>query len=71
MRFSPWYLAVLATLAPIASLGGAFGVFAGHAVVLAVTVSIFFGTLTLRREPRPSLSASQTPVPALQPPHKS
>jgi hypothetical protein len=66
VKLSPWYLAALATLAPLASLGGVAGMFAGHAAVLAVTVSIFLGTLSLRRESaRPALT-TETPVPVMQ-----
>ena len=41
----PWYLAALA---PIAA-AGCQGAFLGHFAVLAVTVGIFVGTLTLGR----------------------
>ena len=43
MKLSPWYLAALT---PIAVLGS--GAFA-HVAVLAVTLGIFFGTLSLGR----------------------
>ncbi|MFO0661196.1 MAG: hypothetical protein U0165_15395 [Polyangiaceae bacterium] len=71
MKLSPWYLAALATLAPLASLGGVAGVFAGHAAVLAITVSIFLGTLSLRRETARPNHPSETPVPVLNADDKS
>ena len=45
MKLTPWYLAALA---PIAA-AGCQGAFLGHFAVLAVTVGIFVGTLTLGR----------------------
>lgn len=58
MKLNPWYLAALT---PLAMLGSGF---AGHLVVLAVTLGIFFGTLSLGRNVS---TATQTPNP-LQPP---
>jgi hypothetical protein len=46
-----WSL-VLAALTPMAFVNS--GVFLGHAVVLLVTLGIFFGTLSLGRAPRPA-----------------
>ncbi len=63
MRVSPWYLALIATLAPVASLCGAMSFAAGHLAVLVVTVSIFWGTLSLRRETGRQLVATHTPLP--------
>ena len=53
MKLNPWYLAALT---PLALLGSTF---AAHVVVLAVTLGIFFGTLSLGR----STAATQTPHP--------
>jgi len=66
MKLTPWYLAALA---PIAA-AGCSGAFLGHFVVLAVTLGIFFGTLSLGRattatssSPVESNTASQFPPP--------
>jgi hypothetical protein len=45
MKLTPWYLAALAPLA----VAGCSGAFLGHFAVLAVTVGIFVGTLSLGR----------------------
>jgi hypothetical protein len=45
MKLTPWYLAAIF---PIAVVGCA-GTFLGHLAVLAVTLGIFFGTLSLGR----------------------
>ena len=45
MKLTPWYLAAIF---PIAVVGFA-GTFLGHLAVLAVTLGIFFGTLSLGR----------------------
>ena len=47
MKLTPW---VLVAFAPIA-VAGCSGAFLGHCAVLAVTVCIFIGTLTLGRHP--------------------
>ena len=46
MKWSPLYLAALTPFAFFSS-----GVLFGHAVVLVVTLGIFFGTLSLGRAP--------------------
>ncbi len=48
MKWSPLYLAALTPFAFFSS-----GVLFGHAVVLVVTLGIFFGTLSLGRTPSP------------------
>jgi hypothetical protein len=48
-KLSPWCLAAIATMAPLGALGGITGAVAGHTAILAVTVGIFFGTLSLGR----------------------
>lgn len=47
MRITPWYLAALAPFAA----AGCSGAYLGHAAVVALTVGIFFGTLSLGRTP--------------------
>jgi hypothetical protein len=49
MKWSPLYLAALTPFAFFSS-----GVLFGHAVVLVVTLGIFFGTLSLGRTPTPA-----------------
>lgn len=48
MRLTPWYLAAIAPLAVAGCSGAYFGQFA----VLALTLGIFFGTLSLGRQAR-------------------
>ncbi len=45
MKLTPWYLAALAPIA----VAGCSGAALGHIAVLAVTVGIFVGTLSLGR----------------------
>jgi len=45
MKLTPWYLAAIAPVAAI----GCSGAFLGHFAVLALTVGIFVGTLSLGR----------------------
>lgn len=61
-KLSPWCLAAIATMAPLGAIGGASGAFAGHVAVLAITLGIFIGTLTLNRAPAPR-TATATPLP--------
>jgi hypothetical protein len=49
MKITPWYLAALAPFAAI----GYSGAYLGHAVVVVLTMGIFFGTLSLGRTPTP------------------
>jgi len=46
MRITPWYLAALAPFAAI----GCSGAYLGHAAVVALTIGIFLGTLSLGRQ---------------------
>jgi hypothetical protein len=46
MKLTPWYLAALAPIA----VAGCSGALMGHVAVLAVTIAIFVGTLSLGRE---------------------
>jgi hypothetical protein len=45
MKLTPWYLAAVAPIA----VAGCSGAFMGHFAVLAVTIGIFVGTLSLGR----------------------
>jgi hypothetical protein len=45
MKLTPWYLVAIAPIA----VAGCSGAFLGHCAVLAVTICIFVGTLTLGR----------------------
>ncbi len=45
MRLTPWYLAAVAPIA----VAGLLGAFLGQCAVLAVTIGIFVGTLSLGR----------------------
>lgn len=47
MKLTPWYLAALAPIA----VAGCSGTLMGHVAVLAVTIGIFVGTLSLGRTP--------------------
>jgi len=62
-KLNPWCLAAIASVAPLGALGGAMGAVAGHAAVLAITLGIFVGTLSLgRTTANQSSTASETPV---------
>jgi hypothetical protein len=45
MRLTPWYFAAVAPIA----VAGLLGAFLGQCAVLAVTIGIFVGTLSLGR----------------------
>ena len=49
MKLTPWYLVAVAPIA----VAGCSGAFLGHCAVLAVTLCIFVGTLTLGRHAAP------------------
>jgi hypothetical protein len=53
MKLTPWYLVAIAPIA-VASCSGAL---LGHCAVLAVTICIFVGTLSLGRHTTKSASA--------------
>ena len=53
MRLTPWYLAAIAPLA----VAGCTGTFFGQFAVLALTLGIFFGTLSLGRQAAASRDA--------------
>ena len=58
MKLTPWYLAALAPIA----VAGCSGALMGHVAVLAVTIGIFIGTLSLGRQhtrPAPSADVAQ------------
>jgi hypothetical protein len=46
MKLTPWYLVAIAPIA----IAGCSGAFLGHCAVLAVTLCIFVGTLSLGRQ---------------------
>jgi len=48
MKLTPWYLVAIAPIA----VAGCSGAFMGQCAVLAVTLCIFIGTLTLGRHTR-------------------
>jgi hypothetical protein len=50
MKLTPWYLAALAPIA----VAGCSGAFLGHCAVLALTIGIFVGTLSLGRQVAPA-----------------
>jgi hypothetical protein len=57
MRLTPWYLAAVAPIA------GFMGAFLGQCAVLALTIGIFVGTLSLGRhaqEPAAAASSANT-----------
>jgi hypothetical protein len=56
MKLTPWYLAALAPIAVV----GCSGTFLGHFAVLAVTLGIFIGTLSLGRHTSPAPQAQTT-----------
>jgi hypothetical protein len=56
MKLTPWYLVAVAPIA----VAGCSGAFLGHCAVLAVTLCIFVGTLSLGRQ-------AATPVAAAEP----
>ncbi len=57
MKLTPWYFAAIAPVA----VAGCSGTLLGHFAVLAVTLGIFVGTLSLGRHTTPS-----APVAALE-----
>jgi hypothetical protein len=54
MKLTPWYLAALAPIA----IAGCSGALMGHVAVLAVTIAIFVGTLSLGRNNVPNANAA-------------
>jgi hypothetical protein len=56
MKLTPWYLAALAPIA----IAGCSGALMGHVAVLAVTIGIFVGTLSLGRQHAPSAASPDT-----------
>ncbi len=58
MRITPWYLAALTPFAAI----GCSGAYLGHAAVVALTVAIFLGTLSLGRTPSSPPAPPNAPV---------
>ena len=63
MKLTPWFLAALAPIA----VAGCSGALMGHVAVLAVTIGIFVGTLSLGRQTttasaQPAIQQLETPV---------
>jgi hypothetical protein len=61
MKLTPWYLVAVAPIA----VAGCSGAFLGHCAVLAVTLCIFVGTLSLGRQahvPGPVAASERTDV---------
>ena len=57
MKLTPWFLAAIAPIA----VAGCSGTLLGHFAVLAVTLGIFVGTLSLGRQTAPA-GAAKGPV---------
>ena len=60
MKLTHWYLAAIAPIAAV----GCSGAFLGHFAVLAVTVGIFVGTLTLGRSTQSTRAAQSSSTPS-------
>ncbi len=58
MKLTPWYLAALAPIA----VAGCSGAFLGQLAVLALTIGIFVGTLSLGRNAPAAKAAPSTPT---------
>jgi hypothetical protein len=59
MKLTPWYLAALLPIA----IAGCSGALMGHVAVLAVTIGIFVGTLSLgRAQKAPTATAADVNV---------
>lgn len=56
MKLTHWYLAAIAPIA----IAGCSGALLGHMAVLALTIGIFVGTLTLGRHTATQASATQS-----------
>lgn len=67
MKITPWYLAALA---PFAAMGCS-GAYLGHAAVVALTLGIFLGTLSLGRAPAPQAAQAAQPGQPTPPPSLS
>ena len=63
MNLTPWYLAAIAPIA----VAGCSGAALGHVAVLAVTIGIFVGTLSLGRKSPSASGASEDAVPQVDP----
>jgi hypothetical protein len=60
MKLTPWYLVAIAPIA----VAGCSGALLGHCAVLAVTLCIFVGTLSLGRSSVSVAGAAAPPAPA-------
>ncbi|MBP9112004.1 MAG: hypothetical protein KBF88_04310 [Polyangiaceae bacterium] len=61
MKLTPWYLAAVAPIA----VAGFSGALLGQFAVLAVTFGIFFGTLSLGRNPSQTSRVMEKPAEAV------
>jgi hypothetical protein len=57
MKLTPWYLAAIAPIA----VAGCSGAFLGQLAVLALTIGIFVGTLSLGRHVPPKTLPTASP----------
>ena len=62
MKLTPWFLAAFAPIA----VAGCSGTMLGHLAVLAVTVGIFVGTLSLGRHTGPAAQANAAQPSSIQ-----
>ena len=60
MKLKPLYLVALAPVAVAGAVAGLSGAVLGHLAVLAVTLGIFFGTLSLGRHTGAAPATSQS-----------
>jgi hypothetical protein len=58
MKLTHWYVAALAPIA----IAGWSGALLGHMAVLALTIGIFVGTLSLNRQSSPALDQHDSQV---------
>ena len=67
MKLTPWYFVAIAPVA----VAGCSGAFMGQCAVLAVTLCIFVGTLSLGRQTAASTTAAGTQLPDAADPTES
>lgn len=63
-KLTPWFLAALAPIA----VAGCSGALMGHVAVLAVTIGIFVGTLSLGRGAESATASAQPAIQQLETP---
>ncbi len=68
-KLTPWTWAVLASIVPFGAAAGVSGAFAAHAAIVVITLSIFFGTLSIGRTSNTSVAVrTRLPAPNLEAP---